>query len=55
MYRLDTSVTQIVPGQPSMHIDDQSFSDEPPKMEYLFQKIRPNGTAYMNAEGAAAN
>ena len=46
MYRLDGTVTAIIPGQSVKHVEGQDFGVEATPREYLFNKLRPHGIAF---------
>ena len=46
MYRLDSTIMSIVPGKFNEHINEVDFTEEAPKKQYLFHKIRPHGIQF---------
>ena len=48
MYRLDGTISSIVPGKVNEHIGELDFKDQAPKSKYLFHRIRPHGVSILN-------
>jgi len=48
MYRLDGTISSIVPGKVNEHISELDFKDQAPKSKYLFHRIRPHGVSILN-------